>query len=113
MEYVVYHLRPYGLDTPFGPELMEGQAANEQFELLGQSILDDAQTEARNMMGRDDLAWRSGNATLGPQIITREPTTPTTTTSSPAAVTNVLQMAAFNITILAQQTTTAARKVWP
>jgi len=75
MEYLVYHLRPFGLDIPFEKEMMQGDGT--QLELLGQMVLDDAKKMAEKMMGKDDLAWRRREPTMGPQIITKKPATMT------------------------------------
>jgi hypothetical protein len=84
MEYVVYHLRPFGLDIPFDGE-MTGMGQS-QFQLLGQSIMEEARKKAANMMGPDDLNWRLGRPTVGPQII--KPVGTTTTPRTAAAVGN-------------------------
>lgn len=91
MEYVVYHLRPFGLDIPFGPE-MSGIGQSE-FELLGQSILENAKKLALEMMGQDDVNWRQGLPTLEPQIMPPKETTtkatPTTTAMTKSTATTI------------------------
>jgi len=49
MEYLVYRLRPYGLDVPFNAET--GGAGDKFSKLIDQTIWENAQKKAVNMTG--------------------------------------------------------------
>ncbi|KAL7073027.1 hypothetical protein ACQ4LE_007861 [Meloidogyne hapla] len=67
MEYLVYHLRPFGLDIPYNAET--GRAKDKFSKLIDQTVWENAQKKAINMTGPDDVNWRSGKSTIGPQNI--------------------------------------------